>query len=72
MGAGDGLGDGTERPKATAFVLEARFENANGDLLAFVIAAENIARLREPDVAARGPTLALGRRSPASGLPSPA
>src|SRR3990172_3068525 len=61
MGAGDGLGDGAERPKATALVLEARVENTNGDLPAFVTAAQNIARLGEPDVAARGLTLAPGR-----------
>ena len=61
MGAGDGLGDGAERPKATAFVLEARFENANGDRPAFVTAAQNIARLGEPDVAARGLAFTSGR-----------
>ena len=47
MGAGDGLGDGAERPKATALVLEARFKNANGDLPALVPAAQNIARLKD-------------------------
>ncbi len=72
MGAGDGLGNGAERPEAAPFVLEAQFENANGDRLALVTTAQHIARLGEPDVAARGPTTAVGGSSPPFGLRPPA